>query len=69
MFGLIGCSWCFIIIKSTAYCGEYQSTVYIKCYCDSYPGILQVFNVSSTVTIPHSSGQDSEAFSPDGVHN
>lgn len=34
----------------------------------SYPSILQVFNVSSTVTILHSSGQNPEAFSSDSVY-
>lgn len=35
--------------------------------CGSYPGVLQVLNVRSIVTILHCSGQNPEAFASDGI--
>lgn len=37
--------------------------------CQSYPGVLQVLNVSDAVAVFHSSGQHSEALPSDSVHD
>lgn len=38
-------------------------------HCGSYAGILQTFNVSCTVTILHSTGHNTEAFSSNSVYH
>lgn len=35
----------------------------------SYPSVFQMLNVSNTITVLHSSGQDSEALASDSVHH